>query len=207
MMLKKSLIALTLVTFLSSLLHTREMNSETLLVREAYFKSYAHESNKEYAAAIKSLERLHKKYPTGYTLNLRIGYLYYLNKEYEIAIKHYKRASKTLPNSNEAKLGLTRVYLAQKSYKKAEKLAFSMLKTDYYSFYGNLYAIAALEGQKKYKTALAIINKMLAVFPTNITYLEQLAILYKKTNHQYLNDVYESIYLLDPDNALLKKKQ
>lgn len=205
-MFKKSLIYLTLVTFLNTILHATEVSNETFLIRDAYFKSYAHEAKKEYSEAIQSLQRLHQKYPTGYTLNLRIGYLYYLKKEYNFAIKHYQRASKTLPNSNEAKLGLTRVYLAQKSYKKAEKLAFAMLKTDYYSFYGNLYAIEALVGQEEYKTALAIINKMLAIFPTNITYLEQLALLYQKTNHQYLNDVYESIYILDPDNALLKRR-
>lgn len=196
---KKSVVII--ITFL-----TFSLADDTSLVRDAYFKSYAYEAKKDYQTAIKSLERLYSKYPKGYTLNLRIAYLYYLNKEYPLAIEYYKKASNILPQSNESKLGLTRVYLAQESYKKAQKLAFGMLKTDYYSFYGNLYAIEALVGQKKYKTALAVINKMLAIFPTNITYLEQLALLYKKTNHKYLDNIYESIYILDPDNELLKHK-
>lgn len=179
---------------------------DTAFVRNAYFKSYAYEKEKKYASAIQSLEKLYQKYPKGYTLNLRIGYLYFLLKKYDISIRYYKKSSRILPKSNESKLGLTRVYLAKKDFKKAQRLAFGMLKTDYYSFYGNLYAIQALVGQKKYKIALAIANKMLAIFPTNITYLEQLALLYKKTNHQYLDSVYESIYILDPENSLLKNR-
>lgn len=180
--------------------------NETQLIRDAYFQSYEYEAKKDYTGAIKALSRLYKKYPKGYTLNLRIGYLYSLKENYKKAIKYYQEASSIIPTSNEAKLGLTKVYLRAENYKKAQELAYRMLKTDYYSFYGNLYAIEALVGQKKYDTALAIINKMLAVFPTNITYLEQLAILYKKTNHKYLNDIYENIYILDPNNELLKNK-
>lgn len=197
-MFKRFIIFLAFLTF--------ALADETSLIREAYFKSYAYEKEKNYEAAIKSLSRLHKKYPKGYTLNLRMGYLYFLNKQYDIAIDYYKSSSEILPKSNESKLGLTRVYLKKKSYKKAQKIALGILKIDYYSFYGNLYAIEALVGQEEYKTALAIINKMLAIFPTNIIYLEQLAILYKKTNHKYLNSVYESLYLLDPQNELLQNK-
>ena len=182
---------------------TVSVANETQFIRDAYFKSYKHQSNKNYKEAIKALSLLYKKYPKGYTLNLRMAYLYYLSKEYNKAIIYYKKASKIIPSSNEAKLGLTKVYLASKKYKQAQTLAYAMLKTDYYSFYGNLYAIQALVAQNKNREALRIINKMLAVFPTNISYLEELAMLYKKTNNNYLNDIYETLYILDPSNRLL----
>ena len=185
---------------------TFSIANETQFIRDAYFKSYKHESNKNYKKAIKALSALYTKYPKGYTLNLRMAYLYYLSQQYSLAIIYYKKASKIIPSSNEAKLGLTKVYLASKQYKQAQILAYSMLKTDYYSFYGNLYAIQALVAQNKNKNALQIINKMLAVFPTNISYLEELVKLYKKSNHKYLNNIYETLYILDPSNALLKSK-
>ncbi len=45
---------------------------------------------------------------------------------------------------------------------------------------------------------------MLALYPTDISYLEQLAIIYKLTNNKYLQTVYEDILVLDPNNVLVR---
>jgi tetratricopeptide (TPR) repeat protein len=67
-----------------------------------------------------------------------------------------------------------------------------------------LYITKALIAQKKYEIALKIINKMLALYPTDISYLEQLAIAYKATNSKYLEKLYEDILILDPNNVLVR---
>jgi len=173
-------------------------------IKDGYFKSYDYEQMQRYEEAIKVLAPLYKKYPKGYTLNLRYGWLFYLNKNYNNSIKYYKKAALINSYALDPKLGLIRVYIDTYSYKKAESTAYELLKVDYYNYYANLYAIQSLIAQKKYDIANKIVNKMLALYPTDITYLEQLAIIYKLTNNKYLQKLYEDILILDPNNVLVR---
>jgi len=173
-------------------------------IKSQYFKSYDYEQMQKYGEAIKVLSPLYKKYPKGYTLNLRFGWLFYLDKKYNDSIKYYKKASLINPYALDPRLGLIRVYLDTYSFKKAEQVSYELLKIDYYNYYANLYVIKALIAQKKYDIATEIINKMLALYPTEISYLEQLAIVYKLTNNKYLQKLYEDILILDPNNVLVR---
>lgn len=175
--------------------------------KDIYLKSYNYEYMGKYEEAIKVLAPLIKQYPKGYTLNLRLGYLFLLDKKYNNSSKYYKKASILVPSSIEPRLGLTRLKLILENYKDAQSLAYNILKIDYYNYYGNLYAINALIGQKKYDTALLIVNKMLSLYPTSILFLEKLAVIYKATNNKYLDEVYKSIKILDPNNVLVNAKK
>jgi len=160
----------------------------------------------KYKEAIKVLAPLYKKYPKGYTLNLRLGWLFYLDKKYSNAIKYYKKASITAPSSLEPRLALTNLKLLLEQNEEALTLAYGILKIDYYNFYGNLYAINSLIAQKKYETAKLITNKMLALYPTSVIFLEKLATIYKKTKNKHLKDIYKSIEILDPNNILVNTR-
>jgi tetratricopeptide (TPR) repeat protein len=173
-------------------------------IKNGYFKSYDYEQMQKYSEAIKVLAPLYKKYPNGYTLNLRFGWLFYLKRSYNDSIKYYKIASLQNPYALDPKLGLIQVYLRTNSYHEAEITAYELLKVDYYNYYANLYVIKALIAQKKYNIATDIIKKMLALYPTDIAYLEQLAIVYKITNNSYLEKLYENILILDPNNVLVR---
>lgn len=175
--------------------------------KDIYLKSYNYEYMGKYEEAIKVLAPLIKQYPKGYTLNLRLGYLFLLDKKYNNASEYYKKASIIVPSSIEPRLALTRLKLILENYKDAQSLAYNILKIDYYNYYGNLYAINALIGQKKYDTALLIVNKMLSLYPTSIVFLEKLAVIYKATNNKYLDEVYKSIKILDPNNVLVNAKK
>jgi len=61
-------------------------------IKNAYYRSYQYEKSGNYEDAIKSLMPVYNKYPDGYTLNLRLGWLYYLNKKYANSIYHYEKA-------------------------------------------------------------------------------------------------------------------
>ena len=173
-------------------------------IKTQYFKSYDYEQMGKYTEAIKVLSPLYAKYPKGYTLNLRFGWLFYLDKKYNDSILYYKNASLINPYALDPRLGLIRVYLDTYSYKEAEKVSYELLKIDYYNFYANLFVTKALIAQKKYDIAVKIINKMLALYPTEIIYLEQLAIVYRLTNNSYLQKLYEDILILDPNNVLVR---
>ena len=173
-------------------------------IKNDYFKSYDYEQMGKYKEAIKVLAPLYKKYPKGYTLNLRLGWLFYLDKKYSNAIKYYKKASLINSYALDPKLGLINVYLTTERFKDAEVVAYELLKVDYYNYYANLYMVKALIAQAKYKTATKIINKMLALYPTDIKYLEQLAVVYKITKNPYLDRLYEDILILDPNNILVR---
>ena len=173
-------------------------------IKNDYFKSYDYEQMGKYKEAIKVLAPLYKKYPKGYTLNLRLGWLFYLDKKYSNAIKYYKKASLINGYALDPKLGLINVYLTTERFKEAEVVAYELLKVDYYNYYANFYMVKALIAQAKYKTATKIINKMLALYPTDIKYLEQLAVVYKITKNPYLDRLYEDILILDPNNILVR---
>ena len=173
-------------------------------IKAQYFKSYDYEQMGKYAEAIKVLSPLYGKYPKGYTLNLRFGWLFYLDKKYNDSIKYYKQASLINPYALDPKLGLIRVYLDAYSFDDAQMVANQLIKIDYYNYYANLYLTKALIAQKKYDVATEMISKMLALYPTDVSYLEQLAIVYKQTNSKYLQELYEDILVLDPNNVLVR---
>ena len=173
-------------------------------IKEQYFKSYDYEKMGRYEEAIKVLAPLYQQYPKGYTLNLRFGWLFFLAKKYNDAQKYYKQASLVNSYALDPRLGLIRIYLDTANFKKAEMVSYELLKIDYYNYYANLYATKALIAEKKYKIATTIIEKMLALYPTDVTYLVQLAKVYKVTNIKYLKTLYENILILDPNNVYVR---
>jgi len=196
-MIKLALILLLAFSLLSS-------DEDFKSIKSAYFKSYDYEQVGKYKEAIKILSPLYKKYPKGYTLNLRLGWLFYLQKQYNNSIEYYKTASLANTVAFDPKLGLVRVYLATYSYEEAQTVTTELLKLDHYNYYANLYMAQSLIAQKKYEIAVKIINKMLALYPTDVLFLEQLLISYKATHNKYYKDVYESILILDPNNVLVR---
>jgi len=174
-------------------------------IQNAYFDSYNYEKIGDYKDAIKVLIPVYKKYPKGYTLNLRLAYLFFMDKKYANAISYYQKASLTLPYSFEPRLGIMRVYLTTGEYEKVTQIGYSIMKRDYYNYYANLYTIQALKKLKKYKDALALANKMITIYPTDVTYLVNLAKIYEITNPKYAKVLYkDSILILDPNNVSAK---
>ncbi len=190
-----------LIIFLSVILFA----FSTKDIQQIYYKSYNYEKMGDYKDAIKVLIPLYEKYPNGYTINLRLGWLFYLNKNYKNAIKHYQKASLMLPYSVEPKLGLMRVYLAIEKYQNALKIGNSLLREDYYNYYGNYYEILALMGIKEYKTAIKVANKMLALYPTSVLFLNSLGeIYYIEGKKEEAKKIFENVLILDPNNVIAK---
>ncbi len=174
-------------------------------IKRAYYQSYLFENKGDYQKAIESLMIVYTHYPNGYTINLRLGWLYYLNRNYANSIYHYDKAIKVAPYSLEAKLGLTLPYLAQERYSIVEKICYQILKVDYYNYYGNLRLAYSLRKERKYKLAIAVISKMLSIYPTDTKFLLELALNYIKINRKKdAKKILEDILILEPYNSKAK---
>ncbi len=174
-------------------------------IKKAYEKSYFYEKNKDYKDAIRALMPIYKNYPNGYTVNLRLGWLYYLMQKYANSKYHYEKALKATPSSVEAMLGLSLPFMAQNRWKDVESLMYRILKIDYYNYYGNLRLCIALGHLKKYSILEAVARKMLAIYPTDVNFLNELAIsLYYQNKKSYAKSLFEDVLILDPENPVAK---
>lgn len=171
----------------------------------AYYKSYNYEKMGDYKDAIKVLIPIFKEYPKGYTINLRLGHLFFLDKKYNNSIEHYTKASTILPASVEPKLGLIRNYLQMGKYDSALSLSNSIIKRDFYNYYGNYYLLLGLKYKKYKKEAKDVAKKMLALYPTNVLYLQELAKLEYESNKQKAIKLFRDILILDPNNVVAKE--
>ncbi len=175
-------------------------------IKEAYSKSFQYEKIGRYKDAIKALSAVYNEYPDGYTINLRLGWLYYLSKKYANSIFHYEKAIKINPYSIEAKLGYTLPLLAQERFSDVEKVCYQILYTDYYNYYGNLRLSYVLRMQKKYDLAEKVSKKMLYIYPTDINFLTELGIIeYLKGSKKEAIKIFKNILILDPENSTAKK--
>ncbi len=175
-------------------------------IKKAYESSYRYEAVQNYEKAIHSLMPVYNEYPNGYTVNLRLGWLYYLWGKYRNSLEHYRKAMEVLPYSVEAKLGYMLPLMAQGKFSEVEKVAYQILQMDYYNYYANLRLAYALRMQKKYKLALEVCNKMLAVYPTDVSFLVELALAHIGLgNKDKAKLILGDVLILDPDNATAKE--
>jgi tetratricopeptide (TPR) repeat protein len=123
---------------------------------------------------ITKLLNAHEKAPQNVMINNRLGYLYYLIGKYKNSEYHYKKAISDNPGNIEARLGLYLLSIADKDYEAAEQYCRQISDIDRFNYYGNLYFVNVLNMQGKYSKAAVICNKMLNIYPCNITFLKLL---------------------------------
>lgn len=175
-------------------------------IQEAYHKSFNYEQIEDYENAIRTLSPVLDEFPNGYTVNLRLGWLYYLLGKYANSIEHYQKAVQSVSTSLEAKNGLLLPLLAQNKYNEVTSTAYQVVSVDHYNYYGNMRLAFALRMQKKYDQAEQILNKMLAVYPTDITFLTELALIkYNQGDTEKAGGLMWDVLTLDPENETAKE--
>lgn len=174
-------------------------------IRSCYTNSYRYEKSQSYADAIKAIAPVLRAYPQTYTVNLRLGYLYYLSGNYANSVQCYDVAIKAAPKSLEPLLGKLLPLLAQQRYSDAEELANQVLIKDPANYYANLRLAYALRYQKKFDQAVDICNRMLPLYPSDISFLTEMG-----CAKWGLNDLagatpyFAHVQDLDPENAMAK---
>jgi len=175
-------------------------------IQDIYYKSYNYEKMGNYDDAIKALSLVQSEYPNGYTVHIRLAYLHGMLAHYANAIDLYKKAAHIVPTALDASLGLQLIYLVQEKYGLAEALGNQVIKSDYYSYYGNLRLAISLRKQKKLDQAQKILTKMLSVYPIDVLYLTEYGqFLYEKKELEASYGVFYDILTLDPENVTAKQ--
>ena len=170
-------------------------------IKKAYYKSYDLEKQRRFKDAIAVLKSVYLSFPNTYTINYRLGYLYYLNQNYANSIEHLNKAATIAPQSTEIIKILIYIHKAKDEWVKVETLSVQILKKDYYNITGNYFYALALKMQGKYSLAIKISNKMLALQPTSQIFLQELGENYFLNS--YLKDsksVFENLLILYPNN-------
>ncbi|MBF0351561.1 MAG: tetratricopeptide repeat protein [SAR324 cluster bacterium] len=170
-------------------------------IQDMYNRSYQYEQAQDYGNAIKALSEVQKEYPDTYTINYRLGWLYYLGKDYTSSLLHYDRAIKALPTSLDALSGAAITLIAQQKWSQSEERLRTLVKMDRYNFTGNLNLAYVLRMQKQFEKGQKIILKMLELYPTNVVLLTESAMNYVDSgNMSAALALFTDIGLLDPQN-------
>ena len=132
----------------------------------------------DYSKYIQKYLNLLQSSPDNYFYNVKAAYYYSLSGKFKNAEEHYKTAIKQKNSSIEARLGLCLVYAYQAREQEVEALAKLILKVDKYNYYGSIYLAGTYHRQKKFKESEYTLKKIIAVYPSDTTLLEQLKNLY-----------------------------
>ena len=189
------------VTFLLSL----KIVAEDMLftdIQTCYYKSYKYESSEKYSKAIEALADVFANFPNTYTENYRLGWLYYLDGKFANAVEHLKSALLIYPSSLEVLNTINLIYAAREDWEKVEEQSAQILQIDYYNEYANYWYSYSLKMLEKYELAIKINRKMLTVFPTSVTFLQELAVnLFLNDEKEESKQIFETLIILDPTNT------
>ncbi|MGD8320298.1 MAG: hypothetical protein PVJ02_07585 [Gemmatimonadota bacterium] len=175
-------------------------------IAAAYRSSFEHERAQDYQNSIRALAPVYEAYPAGYTVNLRMGWLFYLNGNYANSVAHYEVATTSAPLALEPKLGHLLPLLAQGRWTEAEALAYQVVSVDHYNYYGNLRLAVALRMQGKAEAAYQIALKMVGAYPTDLPYLVELAnIQDARGDTDEARRLFGEILILDPENQVARR--
>ena len=138
-----------------------------------------------------------------YSSELQLAWQCYTNGNYSKSVTHYQAAIQSAPQSLNAKLGCLLPLLALKRFGEAETAAGQILKTYSANYEANLRLAYALRMQGKLDAAEAVLHRALALCPTDVSLLLELALV--KTARQQ-NATAKSLFLevltLAPHNAI-----
>ncbi len=175
-------------------------------VRDAFKRSLQYEQSQNYNDAIRALVSINAGKQQAYNINLRMGWLYYLSGHYANSIKHYQIAIKLAPNAIEPLIGKLLPLLAQQHYQDVNLIAHKILRKDYNNYYANLRLIIALRLQRKYDLAQNTVKKMRALYPGDITFIEQDALVSEQSQRlEKASELYAKLLILDPENLAAKR--
>lgn len=148
------------ITLLCGLI-TAQAQTDTLA---QFSKSYTYEGTQDYTKAIEALQAVYS--PGSYTVNLRMGWLWYLKGDFAKSIVHYKNAITTESRSIEARLGIVYPLAAMENWGEVIKVYQEILSIEpanslscYRLAYINYYI------KKDYAAALQFVNRSLALYP------------------------------------------
>ncbi len=137
-----------------------------------------------------------------YRAELRLAWQSYTNGNYFNSLAHYQWATQAAPQSLDAQLGCVLTLLSLGKYPEAETAARRILKSYPANYYANLRLAYALRMQKQFESAEMILSQSLALRPTDVPLLKELALV-KMAIKQYARacQILLDVLTLAPDDT------
>jgi len=171
-------------------------------IQTCYYKSYKYENSEKYSKSIDALKEVFANYPNTYTVNYRLGWLYYMDGKFANASEHLESALLIYPYSIEVLNTINLLYAAREEWEKVEEHSAQILQIDYYNDYANYWYSYSLKMQQKYNLAIKVDRKMLSIYPTSVTHLQELAEnLFLNGEKEESMQIFETLIILDPTNT------
>lgn len=155
-----SLLSITVIFICSSL-----YSQSKISIPDAFAKSYADETNKEYQLAINDLMEVYDV--KLYEVNIRLGWLYYYMANYEESKKYYKIAIQIKPNSVEAKLGFVLPASALANWDAVLEQYLDILKIDEKNSTVNYFVGLIFYNRNDFTNAEKYFEKVYNLYPFN----------------------------------------
>ncbi|MEI8394455.1 MAG: tetratricopeptide repeat protein [Rhodospirillaceae bacterium] len=175
-------------------------------IQNSYYRSYNYERTHAYDEAIKSLIPVVDFLPRDYTINLRLGWLYYLRAGYADSITYYRRAIDAEPASFEARLGLLYPLLALARTDEAINIVQQILSVDRYNYYANQRLVAILHQNGRLDQAERASRSMLSLLPSDVFFLVELGVIKTEQGDKVAAaETFKNVLLLDPENVVARR--
>ena len=150
-----------MILLLQSVVAAGFSQTDTIMV---FSKSYTAEGNKEYSKAIELMNSMYSQ--NSYSINLRLGWLWYLKGDYAKAQVYYKTAIAIEPKSIEARLGYAFPVSAMENWLEVVNVYNEILIIDpNNSLINYKQAYIFFYIRKDYKAALTFISKVTKLYP------------------------------------------
>ena len=196
-------ICICLIIFWIGLVNSFAEDMTNEEIKSCYYQSYQHELSKRYQDAIADLKPVYLNYPNTYTVNYRLGWLFYLNQNYANAIEHLNKATAIFPQSAETIKIMIYIHWKKDNWDIVEILSVQLLKQDYYNVSGNYWYAVSLKMQGKFLLAIKIANKMLALQPTSEIFLQELGEnLFLSEYVDESHSLFNNLLILYPQNRI-----
>lgn len=132
-------------------------------VIDAFNKSYAYEAEQDYMNALSAITKVYDA--TSYTLNLRLGWLYYLSGDYPKSQGYYKKAIALEPQSIEARLGYVYPASSMENWDDIIKIYLEILAIDPNNSLVNYRLAYIYNYRKEFTKAATFAQNVVALYP------------------------------------------
>jgi tetratricopeptide (TPR) repeat protein len=164
---KIAIVAIITFTF------TGLMAQSTSVIQTAFSKSYVSEQAGSYTTAVNDLKTVYSK--DNYTVNIRMGWLYYLAKQYTESIKYYDIAIALKPYAIEARFGCIKPLSAIESWEKVKLHYLQILKIDPQNTVANYWLGVIYYNRKDYANAANLFGRNINLYPLDYDSIIMLA--------------------------------
>jgi len=132
-------------------------------LQSSFSKSYIAENQGNYTLAIAEMRPIYQE--DDYITNIRMGWLNYLAKQYNESISFYKKAIALKPYAIEARLGCVKPLSAIENWEKVKDQYIEILKVDPLNTTANYWLGVIYYNRKDYKSATALFEKVVNLYP------------------------------------------